>query len=188
MKQIDLLLNYLEKSNAITIAVLVLLSLYFFLVNWLFVYRYILLTLWLGRERRSLEALKMGQKRPSMNSFLNRCSVTGRFSEQTGDYCIFDATKESTRGLTFLSIVSSTSPFIGLFGTVISILETFYILGNTKASITTISSSIAEALVATAAGIFVAIFAYSYHLMLKRKAYEIVSYIKMQIDMVLQYG
>ncbi len=188
MKQISLLLDYLDKSNAITIAVLALLSLYFFLVNWVFIYRYIVLAMWLGRERRSLDTLKMGQKRPAMNSFLNRCSVTGKFTAQTGDYCTFDATKESTRGLTFLSIVASTSPFIGLFGTVISILETFYVLGSTKASISTISSSIAEALVATAAGIFVAIFAYSYHLILKRKAYEIVSYIKMQIDMVLQYG
>ncbi len=187
MKELAYIFDYLQKSNAITIAVLVLLSIYFILVNWVFIYRYISLSMWLSREKSSLETLKMGNKKPALNSFLHRCAFGSTFNEKTGEYCVFDATKLSTRGLTLLSIAASTSPFIGLFGTVVSILETFYILGSTKASISTISASIGEALVATAAGILVAIFAYSYHLILKRKAYEVVSYLKMQIDVVLSY-
>lgn len=101
------------------------------------------------------------------------------------DFCIQNGTQEATSGLTFLSIAASTSPFIGLFGTVVSILETFYVLGSTKASISTISASIGEALVATAAGIFVAVFAYSYHLILKRKAYELVTTLSMQLDLLM---
>ena len=187
MKQLDLFLDYLEKSNSVTIAVLVLLSIYFILVNWVFFYRYIVLGSWLSKERASLESLKMGNKRPALTSFLAKCNFFSSPSKESGDYCIFDATRLATKGLTLLSISASTSPFIGLFGTVVSILETFYILGSTKASLSTISSSIGEALVATAAGILVAIFAYSYHLILKRKAFEVISYLKMQIDILLQY-
>jgi len=187
MNSIVFIIDYLEKSNFITVAVLLWLSVYFILVNWIFFYRYFVLSLWLSRERRSLESLKMGSKRVLMNSFLNHCAINSVITKESGEYCVFDATQKSTKGLTFLSIAASTSPFIGLFGTVVSILETFYILGKTKASITTISASIGEALVATAAGILVAVFAYTYHLILKRKAYEIVSYLKMQIDILLQY-
>jgi flagellar motor component MotA len=187
MKELAYIFDYLDKSNAITIAVLVLLSIYFIIVNWVFFYRYIVLATWLSREKRSLETLKMGSKKPALSSYLHRCSFGAAFNEKTGDYCIFDATRASTKGLTLLSVAASTSPFIGLFGTVVSILETFYILGTTKASISSISASIGEALVATAAGILVAIFAYTYHLVLKRKAYEVVSYLKMEIDLVLSY-
>ncbi len=183
MRQWDLLLDYIDKSNAITIAVLGLLSLYFIFVNWVFFYRFIYLRILLRREKFSLETVKMGNKKPAMNSLLARCKVA-KWTQESGDYCIFDVTSSSTKGLTFLSIAASTSPFIGLFGTVVSILETFYLLGNTKANIAAIASSIGEALVATAAGIFVAVFAYTYHLILKRLAYELVSYVKMQIDIL----
>ncbi len=107
-------------------------------------------------------------------------------NDKLGDFCLQKATQDTTSGLTFLSIAASTSPFIGLFGTVVSILETFYILGSTKASISTISASIGEALIATAAGIFVAVFAYTYHLILKRKAYELVNTLKLQLDLLME--
>ena len=83
-------------------------------------------------------------------------------------------------------MIASTSPFIGLFGTVISILEAFAGLGTQKsATLSVVAPAISEALVATAAGIFVAIFAYSFHLLLKRKAYELSTVIAMQADMLL---
>ncbi|MRI83614.1 MAG: MotA/TolQ/ExbB proton channel family protein [Nitratiruptor sp.] len=184
MDYLSLLKLYLEKSNPITIAVLGILSLYFILVNWTFFYRFLILTFWIARERRSLETVRMGGREPPLTSFLSQCMV--EMTPESGDYCLFDATRRSTKGLTLLAIVASTSPFIGLFGTVVSILETFYLLGKEKGSLTTISTSIGEALVATAAGILVAIFAYTYHLILKRKAYELISYLKMEIDILLQ--
>ncbi len=183
MKQLDLLLSYLDKSNSITIAVLGVLSLYFLFVNWIFFYLYFYLLFLLRRENFSIETMQMGSKKPTMNSFLHKC--LGEATRSYGEFCITKITKESTSGLTGLSIAASTSPFIGLFGTVVSILETFYVMGSTKASIATISASIGEALVATAAGIFVAVFAYTYHLILKRKAYELVAAVQMQIDMLL---
>ncbi len=185
-RTIDLLLDYLQKSNAITIGVLLLLSIYFILVNWIFFYRYILLLVRLQREKFSLETIQMGSKKPTMNSFLHRCLANVKLDSKGAEYCIFKATTQNTKGLTFLSIAASTSPFIGLFGTVVSILETFYVMGSSKASLATISASIGEALIATAAGIFVAVFAYTYHLLLKRKAYELISYLRMQLDLLME--
>lgn len=94
--------------------------------------------------------------------------------------------KKATAGLSMLSVVSSTAPFIGLFGTVIEILEAFYQLGGDgKISFDIIAPIISKALVATAFGILTAIPAYSFYIILKRKAYEVATYLDMQINIIL---
>lgn len=66
----------------------------------------------------------------------------------------------------FLATVGSTSPFIGLFGTVVGIMASFQEIGlKGSASLATVAPGIAEALVATAAGLVAAIpavIAYNY--------------------------
>lgn len=65
---------------------------------------------------------------------------------------------ELKRGLAAIATVGSTAPFIGLFGTVIGIVNAFHEIGATgRGGIATVSSGIAEALVTTAFGIMVAI-------------------------------
>jgi biopolymer transport protein TolQ len=60
--------------------------------------------------------------------------------------------------LPFLASVGSTSPYVGLFGTVWGIMNSFRALGNVKqATISMVAPGIAEALVATAMGLFAAI-------------------------------
>ena len=60
--------------------------------------------------------------------------------------------------LSFLATVGSTSPYIGLFGTVWGIMNSFRSLGaSATASISDVAPGIAEALVATAIGLFAAI-------------------------------
>ncbi len=60
--------------------------------------------------------------------------------------------------LTFLATVGSTSPYIGLFGTVWGIMNSFRALGNAKqATLAMVAPGIAEALIATAIGLFAAI-------------------------------
>lgn len=60
--------------------------------------------------------------------------------------------------LSFLATVGSTSPYIGLFGTVWGIMNSFRALGNVQqATIAMVAPGIAEALVATAMGLFAAI-------------------------------
>ena len=60
--------------------------------------------------------------------------------------------------LPFLATVGSTAPYVGLFGTVWGIMNSFRALGAMKqVTIATVAPGIAEALVATAMGLFAAI-------------------------------
>ena len=60
--------------------------------------------------------------------------------------------------LSFLATVGSTSPYVGLFGTVWGIMNAFTALGNVKqATLNLVAPGIAEALIATAIGLFAAI-------------------------------
>lgn len=60
--------------------------------------------------------------------------------------------------LSFLAIVGSTSPYVGLFGTVWGIMQAFRALANVQqATISMVAPGIAEALIATALGLFAAI-------------------------------
>ena len=62
------------------------------------------------------------------------------------------------RGLGGLATIGSTAPFIGLFGTVIGILDAFQSIATNKTSgIGAVAGGISEALVTTAFGLFVAI-------------------------------
>ena len=62
------------------------------------------------------------------------------------------------RHLPFLATVGSTSPYVGLFGTVWGIMHSFRGLANsTQATLATVAPGISEALVATAMGLFAAI-------------------------------
>ncbi len=60
--------------------------------------------------------------------------------------------------LQFLATVGSTSPYVGLFGTVWGIMNSFHALGNVQqATLAMVAPGIAEALIATAMGLFAAI-------------------------------
>ncbi len=60
--------------------------------------------------------------------------------------------------LSFLATVGSTSPYIGLFGTVWGIMNSFQALGAVQqATISMVAPGISEALIATAMGLFAAI-------------------------------
>lgn len=60
--------------------------------------------------------------------------------------------------LSFLATVGSTSPYVGLFGTVWGIMLSFHALSNvTQATIAMVAPGISEALIATAVGLFAAI-------------------------------
>jgi biopolymer transport protein TolQ len=60
--------------------------------------------------------------------------------------------------LSTLATIGSTSPYVGLFGTVWGIMNSFTALGNVKqATLALVAPGIAEALIATAIGLFAAI-------------------------------
>lgn len=79
-------------------------------------------------------------------------------SKRALDRAIAVKTAELKRGLSGLATVGSTAPFVGLFGTVVGIIGAFQALKtNESAGIGAVGGAIAEALVATAFGILVAI-------------------------------
>jgi biopolymer transport protein TolQ len=60
--------------------------------------------------------------------------------------------------LAMLATIGSTSPYVGLFGTVWGIMSAFHNLGNAQqATLAAVAPGIAEALIATAIGLFAAI-------------------------------
>lgn len=162
------------------------LSLYFIAVNWLFFYRLFSLNQWIRSENSSLDSLLMNTYSLPEYSYLSHfVKSTSKLSSPLLDMAQYASTKEATKGLMFLSVVASTTPFIGLFGTVVSILDTFDHIGQASGTMSIIASGVSDALVATASGIFVAIFAYTYHQILKRKAFELSGLIRMQGDALL---
>lgn len=188
MELSDSLFAYLDKSSAITIFVLGLLSIYLFIVLWIYIYRYFSLKSKIVIEEKSLRKLYMGRAK-SVDSksllfpYLGKVLIPNSAIFSVGKN---EAIKSATSGLTALSIIASTSPFIGLFGTVVAILETFSKLGTQSGtSIAIVAPAISEALVATAGGIAVATFAYTFHLILKRKAYELNVLLDSQAELIL---
>jgi biopolymer transport protein TolQ len=66
--------------------------------------------------------------------------------------------RRAEKGMSWLATTGSVTPFIGLFGTVWGIIDAFSGLGNAgAASLRAVAPGIAEALITTAAGLFVAI-------------------------------
>ena len=71
---------------------------------------------------------------------------------------ISEALINLNKGLGFLATIGSTAPFVGLFGTVVGIINAFRSIAATgSGGMSVVSGGIAEALVSTALGIFVAI-------------------------------
>lgn len=178
--------DFIAKSHPVTLGVLLILSFYFIIINWIFFYRWMSLNEWIRTESESLETLLMGSSRLDSRSFLTHfVKSSATLSKALLDMAHYACTKEATKGLTLLSIVASTTPFIGLFGTVVSILDTFKHIGGSNGTMSIIAMGVSDALIATASGIFVAIFAYTYHQILKRQSFELVGLVRMQSDSLL---
>lgn len=91
-----------------------------------------------------------------------KTGVNGAMVEQRVTTAMDHACREEFtrmhRGLDILASIASSTPFIGLFGTVLGIMSTFQALGSAKsASLNVVAPGIAAALIATAAGLAVAI-------------------------------
>ena len=184
---IDIILNYLNHSGLVTFFVLATLSIYFMLIIWIFFYKYISLSSLVNNEKKSLETLiTRGKVLDPLSSLSIFMSNEKLISKETLSAFEISLIREASTGVSWLSIVSSTSPFIGLFGTVVGILESFAKFSTqSKVSFSIIAPAISEALVATAAGIFVAIFAYTFHQLITRKIYEFNTYLKAQSKILI---
>jgi biopolymer transport protein TolQ len=78
--------------------------------------------------------------------------------ERTAQTAASEAITSLERRMTWLATIASSSPFVGLFGTVMGIVDAFLGLGNSgSATLRAVAPGIAEALITTAAGLFVAV-------------------------------
>jgi biopolymer transport protein ExbB/TolQ len=71
-----------------------------------------------------------------------------------------DTRKDLERGTLLLGTLGNNAPFIGLFGTVLGVIEAFHALGasgQNQGAMGNVMAAIAEALVATGVGLFVAL-------------------------------
>ena len=92
------------------------------------------------------------------------------------DVAIAKETENLQRGLTVLATVGSAAPFIGLFGTVIGIMNAFIeIAEQQNTNLAVVAPGIAEALLATGLGLFAAIPAVIYYNKLSADADRIIS-------------
>jgi biopolymer transport protein TolQ len=78
--------------------------------------------------------------------------------ERSAQTAASEAVTNLERRLTWLATIAGISPFVGLFGTVMGIVEAFHGLGaEGTATLRAVAPGIAEALITTAAGLFVAV-------------------------------
>jgi biopolymer transport protein TolQ len=78
--------------------------------------------------------------------------------ERTARTAASEAVSQMERRMTWLATIGSVSPFVGLFGTVMGIVDAFQGLGAAgTATLRAVAPGISEALITTAAGLFVAV-------------------------------
>jgi biopolymer transport protein TolQ len=78
--------------------------------------------------------------------------------ERSAQTAASEAVTALERRLTWLATIAATSPFVGLFGTVIGVVDAFHGLGTAgAATLRAVAPGISEALITTAAGLFVAV-------------------------------
>jgi biopolymer transport protein ExbB/biopolymer transport protein TolQ len=125
------------------------------------------------REGKLDEAISIAER--NKKSHIAKVVATGlsefqSASSQVAEQEVVDAAKrglersvaivhaELKRGLSGLATIGSTAPFVGLFGTVIGIINAFKGISAEKATgLAAVAGGIAEALVTTAIGLFVAV-------------------------------
>ncbi len=96
------------------------------------------------REQSSTPEIAIGAAMDNLNRTLQKAKLLER--------------KRLEKGLPYLAIIASVTPFVGLFGTVWGIMTSFEGIARTgSASLATVAPGIAEALTATAYGLAAAI-------------------------------
>jgi biopolymer transport protein TolQ len=78
--------------------------------------------------------------------------------ERSAQTAASEAVTNLERRMTWLATIASTTVYVGLFGTVVGIIDAFHGLGTAgSATLRAVAPGISEALITTAAGLFVAI-------------------------------
>lgn len=179
----DLMGNFFDRSSFVTLLVAFVLFVSLFLVITIFLMRFFALVRLINDESESLENMMVAkEKTVGIGSLLYRCFYS-KTNQNSLSICVNMAEKSATTGITTLSVIATLSPFVGLFGTVVGILQAFSTFSD-GVGLSTIAPAISEALIATALGILVAIPAYAASLFVKRKAYELMIIVKSEVEIL----
>ena len=113
------------------------------------------------KDYEAIETLCKSTQSPEASVVMQGLNVKERGAksmEEAMDGFLIGERHKIDRGLTFLGTLGNNAPFIGLFGTVIGIIQAFNDLSqNAGGGPQVVMAGISEALVATAVGLFVAI-------------------------------
>lgn len=94
-----------------------------------------------------------------------------------------ETNSELKASLWILGSISASAPFIGLFGTVLGIMESFKAIGSSgKSGFSIVAAGISESLVATAAGIIVAVVALLFYNYLQTRANNISQDLRLKLE------
>lgn len=132
-----------------------------------------LATFWQAKTLESLMSRGTFPKSPTLNIFktgvaaLREQGANGKnitFIQKDIERTTSDEVEQLEYYVPFLATTASAAPFIGLFGTVWGILNAFFKIGAAgSSSLAVVGPHIAEALIATAAGLAAAIPAYIFY-------------------------
>ena len=107
--------------------------------------------------------------------------------EKGFDVFILEIRSELEKGLPVLGTLGSTTPFIGLLGTILGIIVSFGALSNGTGDMNAVMLSLAEALILTAVGLIVAIPAVVGFNYFSRKARSVMSDLSAIKDLYIAY-
>ena len=182
----DLSLLYLISSASLPVQLVMALLLVTSLLSWWFIFRKLFVIrlakkqsdefediFWRGADLNALYQRASNARYPAGSMERIFEAGFGEFIKHSADAdisAVMDGTRRAMRAtyqremdklelhLSFLATVGSVSPYVGLFGTVWGIMNSFRGLANVaQATIAHVAPGIAEALIATAMGLFAAI-------------------------------
>ncbi len=179
----DTILNLIFQAGPV-VKLVMLILLFFSVASWAIIIHKHLLLYRVDKETNTFNDLMQSRDWDSLNKAIGRFSLSPVAKIFKAAHSAKDRGWEDVRrvlkrveateaarlekNLTFLATTGSTAPFIGLFGTVWGIMNSFRGIGRLgSASLAVVAPGIAEALIATAAGLVAAIpavIAYNYYL------------------------
>lgn len=118
------------------------------------------------RRKEWTQALEFSKNQPNfMGQLLQRALVNQNLKEreiefENGATTLIHRMQE---GLRYLDTIVTLSPLLGLLGTVFGMIQSFQVLDVKEGNMDAITGGVAEALVATAFGLIVAVLALSIH-------------------------
>ena len=128
-----------------------------------------------GRSQRIFAAGMMEWRRSHRQDGGLIANATSRI-DRSMDVAIAKESEDLQKGLQILATVGSTAPFLGLFGTVWGIMNSFIaIAGEQNTNLAVVAPGIAEALLATALGLLAAIPAVIFYNKLNADSDRIIS-------------